>query len=199
MDAATPEAAACIIGLGNPGRQYHLTRHNLGFMVLEALIARWGAQGPKKAFSGEVWDARLGGQRVWLLAPMTFMNRSGQAAVELVRFYQVPLARVLVVLDDMALPPGRIRLRPEGSAGGHNGLSDVLARLGCMEVPRLRIGIGSPPSVMDGVDYVLGKMSEDELAIAKGAVDQACQAVEDWLTMGMDAAMSKHNRPASES
>jgi PTH1 family peptidyl-tRNA hydrolase len=198
MDGASAEAA-CIIGLGNPGRQYHRTRHNLGFMVLEALIARWAAQGPRKAFSGELWDGRFGDRRIWLLAPMTFMNRSGQAALELVQFYQVPLENVLVVLDDMALPPGRIRLRPEGSAGGHNGLADVLERLGSLDVPRLRIGIGAPPAAMDGVDYVLGKMSEDELAIAASAVDQACQAVEDWLTIGMDAAMSKHNRPASES
>ena len=199
MDGDTAQAAACIVGLGNPGRQYHLTRHNLGFMVVEALIARWGAQGPKKAFSGELWDARFAGQRVWLLAPMTFMNRSGQAVQELVRFYQLPLERVLVVLDDMALPPGRIRLRPEGSAGGHNGLTDVLARLGSLDVPRLRLGIGEPPGPMDGVDYVLGRMSEAELATAKSAVEQACQAVEDWLMLGMDAAMSKHNRPASES
>jgi peptidyl-tRNA hydrolase, PTH1 family len=196
MDEPALQAAACVVGLGNPGRQYHLTRHNLGFMVVEALIARWGAQGPRKAFSGELWDARFGGRRIWLLAPMTFMNRSGAAVQELVRFYQVPLERLLVVMDDMALPPGRIRLRPEGSAGGHNGLADVLAMLSSVEVPRLRVGIGEPPGRMDGVDYVLGKLSEDELAAANIAVEQACQAVEDWLTLGMDAAMSKHNRPS---
>ncbi len=199
MDTGPTAEAVAIVGLGNPGRQYSRTRHNLGFMVVEALAQRWQASGPKNAFGGAVWEARFGGRRIWLLEPMAFMNRSGQATVELARFYQLDARQVLIVLDDMALPPGRIRLRPEGSAGGHKGLIDVQAKLASTHVPRLRLGIGSPPPMMDGADYVLGQMSEDELAAARMAVDQACQAVEDWLTIGMDAAMSKHNRSSEES
>ena len=199
MDAAAPEAVACVVGLGNPGRSYRLTRHNLGFMVVYALVERWRAEGPRQAFGGELWEARFGSWRVRLLTPMAFMNRSGQAVQELVRFFRLPPERLLVVLDDMALPPGRIRLRGGGSAGGHHGLADVLEKLGGAEVPRLRVGIGAAPGPMDAVDYVLGKMSEEELALARTAIDQACQAVEDWLMLGMDAAMTRHNRPANES
>ena len=113
---------------------------------------------------------------------------------KLVRFYKAQPQDLMLVLDDMALPPGRIRLRPGGSAGGHNGLADVLAAMGTDEVPRLRIGIGEPPGPMDGVDYVLGRLSEDELAAAKGAIERACQAIEDWLSTDLSAVMSQYNQ-----
>lgn len=124
---------------------------------------------------------------------MTFMNRSGQAVSELARFYKVQAARLLIVLDDLAMPPGKIRLRGQGSAGGHKGLCDVLDRLGTDQVARLRLGIGEPPAGMDATDYVLGRMSKEELALANEAIDHACQAVEDWLAVGTEAAMNKHN------
>lgn len=182
-----------VVGLGNPGRRYQRTRHNLGFLVVEELARRWDALPPKHAFHSFLWDARFGRQRVMLLQPQTFMNRSGQAVGELARFYRVEPADMMVVLDEMALPAGRIRLRGEGSAGGHNGLADILAVLGTDRIPRLRIGIGAPPPRMEGRDYVLGVMDENELAVARQAVEQAAQAVEDWLTAGLSAAMNRHN------
>jgi peptidyl-tRNA hydrolase, PTH1 family len=162
-------------------------------MVVDELARRWNAPPPRRAFSGMLWDARFGARRVLLLEPMTFMNRSGQAVAELVRFYKALPQDVLIVLDDLALPPGKVRLRAGGSAGGHNGLDDVLACLGTQEVARLRLGIGEPTGGIDAIDYVLGRMNEDELAAARQAVDQACQAVEDWLTEGLQAAMNRHN------
>ncbi len=186
-------AIRTVVGLGNPGRQYQRTRHNLGFLLVEALVARWQAGEPRQAFHSWLWEARPGGRRVLLAAPQTFMNRSGLAVAELTRFYKLPPSQVMVALDDLALPPGKIRLRPGGSAGGHNGLADVIRALGTDQVPRLRMGIGAVPGPMQGVDYVLGKLTEDELAAARQAIDQACLAVEDWLENGLEPAMSRHN------
>lgn len=183
----------CVVGLGNPGRKYERTRHNLGFWVADALVARWSADGPRQAFGSLVWDARRPGGRVLVQQPQTFMNCSGRAVRELMQFYKIAPADVLVVLDDMALPPGKLRLRPEGSAGGHNGLADVIEALGTTQVARLRIGIGEPPGPVEGVDYVLGVMSEDELAIAREATERACEAVEAWLSEGDVAAMNRYN------
>jgi PTH1 family peptidyl-tRNA hydrolase len=183
-----------VVGLGNPGRRYERTRHNLGFLLLEGLAKRWNAPPPRQMFQGLLSDARYGGHRVMLLAPQMFMNRSGQSVAEAVRFYKAELSDVLVVLDDLALPPGQIRLRAGGSAGGHNGLADVVRALGSIEVPRLRMGIGPTPPYMDGADYVLGVMSEDELALANQAVEKACEAVEAWLNNGLDDAMNRYNR-----
>ncbi|MFW6155393.1 MAG: aminoacyl-tRNA hydrolase [Planctomycetota bacterium] len=182
-----------VIGLGNPGRRYRRTRHNLGFMVVDRLVDRWAAGSARKAFDGLFWDARFDGRRVGLLEPMTFMNRSGRSVAAMARFYKAAPADLLIVLDDLALPPGTIRLRPGGSGGGHNGLQDVLAALGTPEVPRLRLGIGPGPAAMDGADYVLATMDEDAKAAAHQAVDHAVAAVEDWLTLGVAEAMNRHN------
>jgi len=130
---------------------------------------------------------------VVMVEPMTFMNRSGRAVAELARFYEAQSDQFLIVLDDLALPAGEIRLRQRGSAGGHKGLLDVLACLGTEEVCRLRVGIGQSPDFVDATDYVLGKMSKEELDWADKAIDQACQAVEDWLTVGIVEAMNRHN------
>lgn len=183
-----------VVGLGNPGKRYERTRHNLGFQVVDALVRRWNAPPPRQAFSGLLWDASFQGRRVMLLEPQTFMNLSGQAVGELARFYKAAAGEVMVVLDDMALPPGQIRLRAEGSAGGHHGLADVVRALGTIEVPRLRVGIGSPPPRMAGADYVLGLMTEEELAAAKLAEGRACLAIETWLASGIDVAMNLFNR-----
>ncbi len=184
-----------VVGLGNPGRRYRRTRHNLGFMVVEALAERWGASRPRRTFGGLARQGHFGDDAVMLLEPMTFMNASGQSVAEMMRFYKAEPGELLVVLDDMDLPPGRIRVRPSGSAGGHKGLGDVLARLGTDKVARVRLGIGSAPPPMDPTDYVLGVMDEEELALANEAVERACLAVEDWLALGTEAAMSRHNGP----
>ena len=194
----------CVVGLGNPGRRYARTRHNVGFQVVEALAARWKADGPREAFGGSVYDARpaapRGGrevERIVLLRPLTFMNCSGQAVGKLARYFKVENENILIVLDDIALPPGQLRLRAGGSAGGHKGLADVVAALDGEDVPRLRIGIGEAPAGMDAADHVLGRFEKSrEPAIAQ-AVTLAAQAAEAWVFEDIAAAMSQYNqRPA---
>ena len=189
------------MGLGNPGRQYQQTRHNVGFRVVEVLARRWKLQGGRKAFSGRLVDARISrtgsaSRRVMLLEPHTYMNRSGQAVGALAAFYRIARQDILVVLDDMALPVGRLRIRTGGSSGGHKGLADVLAATGTTELPRLRIGIGSPPPMMAGVDYVLTPFEAQEKEAIGQAIELAAQAAEDWVFDGIDVVMEKYNRRA---
>jgi len=187
-----------VVGLGNPGEQYARTRHNVGFRVAARLAKLWQASGPRNAFGGLLYDATVfrgrAARRAMLLTPMTYMNRSGQAVREMLTFYKAAATDVLVVLDDMALPPGRLRARAEGSAGGHNGLDDVLAALGTQQVSRLRIGIGSPPGRMDAADFVLSCFTEREAAEIDVTVEQAASAVEDWVFDGIERMMEKYNR-----
>lgn len=191
-------ATKLVVGLGNPGREYRRSRHNVGFAVVEALAQRWGAGKGRRAFDGRLREARptIGGapRRVVLLEPQTYMNRSGLAAAALVRFYKADLQDVLVVLDDMALPLGRLRFRAGGSSGGHRGLADVLAALGTEQVPRLRIGIGAAPPQMEGTDYVLTAFTADERETMDQAVRQAAVAVEDWIALGVTSVMDRYNR-----
>ena len=191
-------ATRFVVGLGNPGRAYRRTRHNVGFAVVEALVRRWDAGRGRRAFDGRLWEARptIAGlqRRVMLLQPQTYMNRSGSAVAAMVRFYKAELVDLLVVLDDMALPLGRLRFRAGGSSGGHKGLTDVLAALGSEQVPRLRIGIGSAPAGMDGADFVLMALTADEQEMLDLAVQQAAEAVEDWITLGITGVMDKYNR-----
>jgi PTH1 family peptidyl-tRNA hydrolase len=188
-----------VVGLGNPGRKYAGTRHNTGFMVLEELLRRWSPGGPKEAFAGFVWDARVRGpkseeQRVMLLAPQTYMNRSGQAVGQMLTFYKAQASQLLVVLDDMALPVGMVRARAGGSAGGHNGLLDIVAALGGQQVQRLRVGIGRRPAMIEGADYVLSAFTAAELPLLKESLVQAADAVEDWVFGGIGMVMEKYNR-----
>jgi PTH1 family peptidyl-tRNA hydrolase len=197
------ETRKFIVGLGNPGRKYARTRHNAGFWVLRSLRDRWGLDTGRKAFGGRLVEGRAAGPggesaKVMLLAPQTYMNRSGQAVRDLTAFYKAEVEDVLVVMDDMALPVGRIRIRPGGSAGGHNGLADILRRLGTNEVPRLRLGIGSPPEFMDPRDYVLAKAPRDEQDTLEAAAQRAAQAAEDWVFRGIQDAMQTHNRSSEE-
>lgn len=188
-----------VVGLGNPGRRYRGTRHNVGFRVLRELCRRWQVETGRRAFGGTVYEARParpGGpaQRVLMLAPETYMNRSGEAVQALRAFYKADPADLLVVLDDYALPLGRIRLRAKGSPGGHNGLADVLQRVGTDEVPRLRIGIGSPPPGQDTVGFVLTRFGPEEEPEIEAAVRQAAEAVEDWTFEGITPVMNRYNR-----
>lgn len=188
-----------VVGLGNPGRKYAGTRHNVGFMVLEELLRRWSPGGPKETFAGLVWDARPRGpqgaaQRVLMLAPQTYMNRSGQAVGQMMTFYKAQAPQLLVVLDDMALPVGMVRARAGGSAGGHNGLLDIVAALGGQQMQRLRVGIGQRPSMMEGADYVLSAFTATEVPLLKESLVQAADAVEDWVFGGIGLVMEKYNR-----
>jgi PTH1 family peptidyl-tRNA hydrolase len=185
-----------VVGLGNPGRKYRDTRHNVGFDVIGLLAQRWSLGKPAERFHGWVLDGRVGRDAtpVTMLAPQTYMNRSGQAVRQMVDFYKASPADVLVVMDDMALALGRLRFRTSGSAGGHNGLADILRAMGSDQVPRLRIGIDSPPGPMDPADWVLGKFSAKEREIVDVAEQQAADAVEDWLSEPSQNVMEKYNR-----
>jgi len=188
-----------VVGLGNPGRRYAKTRHNVGFRVLDRLRQRWQGGRDRRAFSGRLSEARpgragLSEPKVLLLAPRTYMNQSGQAVGAMVRYYKADLGDVLVVLDDTALPLGQIRGRASGSAGGHNGLEDVLAAVGSNDLPRLRIGIGPPAPGQDLVQYVLAPFTSEEEQTIEQAVDTAAQAVEDWVFHGMGYVMNTYNR-----
>jgi PTH1 family peptidyl-tRNA hydrolase len=182
-----------IVGLGNPGKKYAETRHNVGFKVIDLLGGVLGIEVGKKGFGGQVGKGEYTGKQVILLKPQQYMNLSGMPVAEAVGFYKLNLKDVLVVLDDMWLEPGQIRLREKGSAGGHNGLADVIEKLGTENVPRLRVGIGQAPS--DGaVDYVLSEPDRKDAAMVNEGIQQAKEAAICWLEEGIETAMTKFNR-----
>ncbi len=188
-----------IVGLGNPGPQYSRTRHNVGFLVVDRLAARHAPGAPAKgrfnAITVEgVIPTPAGGEKCLFIKPTTFMNRSGQAIGEAIRFYKLDLGRdVLIVVDDLYLPVGTIRLKPAGGAGGHNGLADIERMLGTDAYPRLRIGINPKPTYMDQADYVLSRFTEEEETLLAPALDRAAQACEVFTARGLDAAMNTYN------
>jgi len=195
-----------VVGLGNPGPEYASTRHNIGFQVLDELATRlgWVAKPQdfdrlaKARFSGLVLDGvvnRASGEseKVLLLKPLTYMNLSGNSVQSAAGFFQVVPQDVLIVLDDVALPAGRLRLRGAGSSGGHNGLKDIQRALGTDEYPRLRIGIDPPPPRVPQKDYVLGKFSPEQRVQLEQAIPRACGAIVTWIDRGLPAAMNQFN------
>jgi PTH1 family peptidyl-tRNA hydrolase len=186
MDGGAP--TWLVAGLGNPGARYTRTRHNIGWLALDALASEPFRE--EKRFDGEV--SRTDG--AWLIKPTTFMNLSGVAVRALADFYKIPHDRVLVVLDDAALPFGRLRIRPSGSAGSHNGLESILVHFATEDVPRLRIGIGSAPAPMELHDYVLAPFASDEEAALPQVLDRAAEAIRVILKNGLAAAMNEFNK-----
>jgi PTH1 family peptidyl-tRNA hydrolase len=182
-----------VVGLGNPGPEYAETRHNLGFKVIEALDEALGIAVTKSKFGARIGDGHYRGRRVILMQPWQYMNRSGQAVATAVGFYRLGLGDVMVITDDMALETGRIRLRAKGSAGGHNGLGDIIEKLGGNEFARCRVGVGQCASAM-AVDYVLGRPMAEEKVLLNDAIVQARDAVLCWLEHGIDKAMNEFNR-----
>jgi PTH1 family peptidyl-tRNA hydrolase len=193
-----------IVGLGNPGAEYAKTRHNAGFRVVERLAGRWGATwAQEKDFVARLAKAEVGGSRVLLCQPQTYMNASGEAVGPIRRYHRLPLARVLVVVDDADLPLGEIRMRPKGSSGGHHGLESVEAHLGSDAYARLRIGIGRRADGGRQIrDYVLGRVSPAEAGVMEKVLDRAVSQIECWLAHGIQRAMSEFNgavdRPGTE-
>lgn len=183
-----------IVGLGNAGRRYQGTRHNIGFEVVAELVRRYAASRPRLAFEGEVSDVDLQGTRCLLLCPHTYMNRSGQSVGLARDFYKLTNEALLIICDDFNLQLGRLRLRSKGSSGGQKGLEDIIRRLGD-DFPRLRVGIGNPPQGWDAADFVLGKFAKQEHSEVEIAVQRAADATVTWVTDGLSAAMNRYNAP----
>lgn len=190
---AMPTGMKLIVGLGNPGKQYEGTRHNVGFATLAKLIAK-RTSGPGKAkFQGDLHEANIAGQRVLLLQPLTYMNGSGASVLAASDFYKIEHADILIICDDFALPLGKLRFRAKGSSGGQKGLDDVIRRLGSDEIPRLRIGIGAPPAGRDVPGYVLGRFPPDEQAAAEESIQRAAESAEAWVEKGLGFCMNQYN------
>lgn len=182
-----------LVGLGNPGARYHDTRHNIGFRVIDALARRWSVDQWREQHQALVGRAREGDEPVLVAKPMTFMNLSGDAIAGLAGFYKVAVPDVLVVLDEVALPLGRLRAGRGGSHGGHNGLKSVIARLGTSEVPRLRIGVGLGDGQRALADHVLGTFGPDEREQVEAAVLRAAEASVMFITDGIERVMNAFN------
>ena len=182
-----------IVGLGNPGRKYVATRHNIGWEVLAEFHRRFGRGAPRSKFQGEVAEASVGDQQVWLLCPHTYMNRSGSSVQPARDFYKLSNEDLIVVCDDMNLPTGRLRFRAKGSSGGQKGLNDIIQRLGTDEFPRLRIGIDSPPPEWNAVGYVLGRFDAQQRQMMDKAIKLAADALADWVRSGVQVCMNQYN------
>ncbi len=183
-----------VVGLGNPGAEYAKTRHNAGFMLIEELAARWKADWKnERRFHARIARAERQGRRVLLCQPQTFMNLSGEAVGALKNFYQLPLSRLLVAVDDADLPLGEIRLRARGSSGGHHGLESVEQHLATREFARLRLGIGRADGAREITDYVLARFDPAERGLMEQVMERAADQVECWLAGGIEKAMNQFN------
>jgi PTH1 family peptidyl-tRNA hydrolase len=191
-----------VAGLGNPGDRYARTRHNLGFRAVELLARRRGARWGKPARGLASTRTDLGGHDVLVVEPQTYMNLSGDALAPLVAKEALPFDRVLVVCDDFALPLGTLRLRKSGSDGGHNGLASIIDRLGTLDFPRLRLGVGPVPPRVDPAEFVLAEFLPEEAESVDAISIAAADCIEAWVVHGIDRAMSRFNarpeRPADE-
>ena len=190
-----------VVGLGNPGREYVGTRHNVGFEVVDHLAKKLGwtsrddefARLARSKFDGLVMDGPAGAGKALLMQPTTFMNLSGKAVQAALAFYGLSPMDVLIVLDDVALPVGRLRLRGAGSSGGHNGLKDIERALGTSAYPRLRVGVDAPPPRVPQRDYVLGRFSDEQRKTLNPTIDRATEAAIVWMDKGIEAAMNRFN------
>ena len=183
-----------IVFLGNPGPKYECTRHNAGFMTADAMAKKLGVSINKLRFKALTASAEINGEKVLLMKPQTFMNLSGEAVGEAARFYKVPPEHVIVVSDEVSLPLGKLRVRPKGSAGGHNGLKSIIAHLGSDAFPRIRLGVGAPPHPdYDMADWVLSVFRNQDLEDMLSASDRAAEAVITYITDGPERAMNRFN------
>ena len=182
-----------IAGLGNPGREYEKTRHNTGFLALDLLAKALGVRVNKPKFKGEVGVCDYKGKRLILVKPQTYMNLSGEAVREAVQFYKIPADHVLVIYDDVSLPVGKLRVRPTGSAGGHNGIKNIIAHLGTQDFPRIKIGTGAPGEGGDMIDWVIGVPSQAERKVLVESFRRAIDAAECIIEHGCQKAMNDFN------
>ena len=183
-----------IVGLGNPGQKYEHTRHNMGFLTVDLLAEQAGVKLNKVKFKSAYNILPFAGQRCLVMKPQTYMNLSGEAVGEAARFYKIPAGHVLVIYDDISLPVGKIRVRPTGSAGGHNGIKSIIAHPGTQDFPRIKIGVGGKPRPdYDMADWVLGKFSPEDSKLIDQMVQKAAQAAAYYIKEGPEKAMSLFN------
>jgi PTH1 family peptidyl-tRNA hydrolase len=189
----TPDSSYLLIGLGNPGREYRDTRHNVGFMLIDRLAVRLYARGMKVQSKAIVTSAVYEDRKLILAKPQTYMNLSGQSAQGLLNFYKLPMENMLVAHDDLDIPFGTIRIRPKGGPGGQGGMASTIEQLGTKDFPRLRIGIGRPPGRMDPAAYVLQDFKREEMKVLSEIIDRAADAALEFVMNGLDKAMNKFN------
>ena len=189
----TPSAPYLIVGLGNPGPQYRRNRHNIGFMLLDRLAERLGVKFSRLQSKALFTTAGYQERRIVLAKPQTYMNLSGQAVGALLRFYKMPLENMLVAYDDVDLPLGTLRLRPEGGSAGQKGMASIIERLGTQSFPRLRLGIGRPPGRMDAANYVLQDFSSAEIEFLSPVLENAAEAALVFVLHGLEQAMNQYN------
>lgn len=183
-----------LAGLGNPGSEYENTRHNIGFITIDSFANSRGVKVDKLKFKALTAECRVGGEKVLLMKPQTFMNNSGEAIGEAARFYKIPPENVIIISDDITLSPGNMRIRRKGSAGGHNGLKSIIAHLGSENFPRIKLGIGDRENHDRSLaDFVLGKFSKEETKQLEEIVKKASDAAELIITDGIDEAMNRYN------
>ena len=186
-----------IAGLGNPTKEYEKTRHNAGFDAIDVLAEKHGIQITERKHKAFCGTGFIGGERVLLAKPQTFMNASGESLREAADFYKIRPEQVIVIYDDISLRVGQLRIRTKGSAGGHNGIKSIIAHLGSQDFPRIKIGVGAKPDRMDLADYVLSRFSQTDRQMMEDAFQDAADAVEFMLADGADAAMNRYNRKKS--
>ena len=183
-----------VVCLGNPGAKYEWTRHNTGFLVCDVLAKKMGVSVNRAKFKALVGTCELGGENVLLMKPQTYMNLSGEAVSEAVRFYKIPPEHVIVVSDEVSLPIGKLRIRPKGSAGGHNGLKNIIAHLGTDQFPRIRLGVGAPPHPdYDMADWVMTVFRDQDAVDMTETAKRAAEAIECYISQGADKAMNRYN------
>lgn len=183
-----------VAGLGNPGLEYENTRHNAGFLTMDELAKQCGAKLDQMKFKSDCGEAMLGDVRCLLMKPTTYMNLSGDAIAAAANFYKIPPEQVLVIYDDISLPPGKLRLRRKGSAGGHNGIKSIIAQLGTEEFPRIRVGVGAKPNPQyDLADWVLSKFSEEDMTALQPALEHAAGAAKKIVSGDMNGAMNLYS------
>lgn len=183
-----------VAGLGNPGLEYENTRHNAGFLTMDELAKQCGVKLDQMKFKSDCGEAMLGEVRCLLMKPTTYMNLSGDAIAAAANFYKIPPEQVLVIYDDISLPPGKLRLRRKGSAGGHNGIKSIIAQLGTEEFPRIRVGVGAKPKPQyDLADWVLSKFSEEDMTALQPALEHAADAAKKIVSGDMNGAMNLYS------
>ncbi|MEE1225414.1 MAG: aminoacyl-tRNA hydrolase [Clostridia bacterium] len=183
-----------VVGLGNPGTQYEMTRHNIGFHTIDYIADKLNVKVKKLKYKALYGECEIAGEKVYLIKPQTYMNLSGDSVVEFSRFFKVPVENIIVISDDISLDTGRIRVRPKGSAGGHNGLKSIIYQLNSDEFPRVKMGVGAPKHEdYDLADFVLGRFTKDEIPVMEEAIIKASKAVNEIIKNGAQSAMNKYN------